>query len=88
MSNGGTKKEQFDVPVCNSFKAKVLNDQLCYEMDPNKLKSIVSEKDFFEGFKFYVDTNVDRQFPIKSKEASAVLIYLHTVGKLHNLISA
>ena len=88
MSNDGIKNELFDVPVCNSFKAKVLNDQLCYEMDPNKLKSVVSEKDFFEGFKFYVDTNIDRQFPIKSKKAYAVVIYLHTVGKLHNLISA
>ena len=32
----GVKIDQFDVPVCNSFEATVLNDQLCYEVDPNK----------------------------------------------------
>ena len=34
----GVNIKQFDVPVCNSFKAKILNDQLCYEIDLNKLK--------------------------------------------------
>ena len=33
MSAMGVKIDQFDVPVCNSFQAKVLNDQLCYEVD-------------------------------------------------------
>ena len=33
MSTMGVKIDQFDVPVCNSFQAKILNDQLCYEVD-------------------------------------------------------
>ena len=36
MSVVGTKLDKFDVPVCNSFKAKILNDQLCYEIDVNE----------------------------------------------------
>ena len=36
MSVMGLKIKQFDVPVCNSFKAKVLRNQICYEVDANK----------------------------------------------------
>ena len=36
MSVVGTKLDKFEVPVCNSFKAKILNDQLCYEIDVNE----------------------------------------------------
>ena len=32
MSTVGIKIDQFDVPVCNSFQSKILNDQLCYEI--------------------------------------------------------
>ena len=32
MSAMGVKIDKFDVPVCNSFQAKILNDQLCYEV--------------------------------------------------------
>ena len=39
MSSMGVTIDQFDVPVCNSFQAKVLNDQLCYEVDINKIFS-------------------------------------------------
>ena len=38
MSLMGTKISQFSMPVCTSFKAKVLNDQLCYEVDVDKYK--------------------------------------------------
>ena len=34
----GSKIEHFDFPICNSFKAKIIEDQLCYEVDPNKYK--------------------------------------------------
>ena len=33
MKNMGTKSEQYDVPVYNSFKSKIRKDQLCYEID-------------------------------------------------------
>ena len=41
MSAMGVKIDQFDVPVCNSFQAKVLNDQLCYEVDLNRFTNKV-----------------------------------------------
>ena len=62
MSSMGIKIASFDLPVCNSFQAKILNDQLCYEVDLNKY----SNKDNIEGelksgFNFLMDYNEDRQ---------------------------
>ena len=34
----GVKIDQFDVPVCNSFRPKLVMDQLCYQVDPNEYK--------------------------------------------------
>ena len=58
----GIKIGQFDVAVCNSFQAKILNDQLCYEVDLNRFV----EKDNIDrylkvGFNFLMDYNEDRQ---------------------------
>ena len=39
MSTVGVKLDQFDDPVCNSFHAKILNDQLCYEVDLNSFSN-------------------------------------------------
>ena len=36
MSVMGVKIDQFDVPVCNSFRPKIVQDQLCYTVDPNE----------------------------------------------------
>ena len=62
MSSMGVKINLFDLPVCNRFQAKILNDQLCYEVDLNK----ISNKDNIEnelktGFVFIMDYNEDRQ---------------------------
>ena len=58
----GVKISQFSVPVCNIFRPKILNDQLCYEVDLNKF----ADKDNIEsnlklGFNFLLDYNEDRQ---------------------------
>ena len=72
MSSMGVRIEEFDVPVCNSFQAKVLNDQLCYEVDLNRF----SDKDNIEnelksGFVFIMDYNEDRQInTIQGKKAN------------------
>ena len=62
MSLVGTKSNLFDVPVCNIFQARILNDQLCYEAD---LKSFSNkeniEKQLKSGFVFVMDFNEDRQ---------------------------
>ena len=33
MKAMGTEVKGFNIPVCNGFKAKVIHDQLCYEVD-------------------------------------------------------
>ena len=62
MSSIGVKIYQMDVPVCNSFQAKILNDQLCYEVDLNKFSNKSNiEKELNSGFAFFMDYNEDRQ---------------------------
>ena len=76
MSTMGAKNNKFEIPVCNSFEAKILNDQLCYEVDPNRFRS--STSDLKQGLKFYVDINQDRQTATKDPSFK---IYLDTLGK-------
>ena len=97
MSAMGVKIDQFDVPVCNSFQAKILNDQLCYEVDLNKFSIINIERVRKVGFHFIMDYNEDRQVKfdidnevteislaksmMESKDKDHAYIYLDTVGK-------
>ena len=62
MSAMSINKEPFKVPICNSFREKVLNDQLCYEADLNKFSNKNNiEKELKSGFIFMMDYNEDRQ---------------------------
>ena len=62
MSSMGIKINQFDVPVCNSFQAKILNDQLCYEVDLNEFTSKDNiDHDLKLGLYLILDYNEDRQ---------------------------
>ena len=62
MATMGVKIDQFDVPVCNSFQAKILNDQLCYEVDLNLLSQKYNiKRELKLGFNFLMDYNEDRQ---------------------------
>ena len=82
MSIMGQKINQFELPVCKSFKPKILNDQVCYEVDVNRFKDHVSVKNFNKGLTFLVDTNEDRQYPTTAKSnKSGFMIYLDTLGK-------
>ena len=54
--------DNFSVPICNSFKAYILNDQLCYQVDLNKWKRKFSPKNLKLGVTFFVDNNEERQF--------------------------
>ena len=62
MSIVGVMLDMFDVPVCNSFKAKILNDQLCYEIDVNQY---IDEKNVKMvnkiGLTMILDYNEERQ---------------------------
>ena len=85
----GVEVDGFNLPVCNSFKAKVLNDQLCYEVDPNKYmnKTFLSAEEYNlslrHGVTLYIDTNEDRQTTSKNTE---FMIYINTLGRLEYLI--
>ena len=62
MSAMGVKIDQFAVPVCNSFQAKIMNDQLCYEVDINRFSNKNNiENELKLGFNVLMDYNEDRQ---------------------------
>ena len=78
MSSMGVKIDQFDIPVCNSFQAKILNDQLCYEVDLNKYKNKDNiENDLKIGLVFFMDYNEDRQIKLNkdSPDTKSVSFY-------------
>ena len=62
MSVVGVKMDEFDIPVCNCFQERILNDQLCYEVDLNRFSNKDNiEKELELGFNFLMDYNEDRQ---------------------------
>ena len=62
MSSMGITIPQFNVPVCNSFQAKILDDQLCYEVDLNRFSNKSNiENELKIGFSFLLDYNEDKQ---------------------------
>ena len=63
----GIKVDNFSVPVCNSFKAKILNDQLCYEIDLDQYRSNISGEKLKQGISFLIDKNEDRQYSWKTR---------------------
>ena len=78
MSSTGVKIYQFDIPVCNKFRATVLNDLLCYEVDPNDFKdSLHLDRDRKIGLTLLLDYNEDRQviFERQTKSGKDDTIY-------------
>ena len=62
MSAVGVRINQFNIPVCNSFQDRILNDQLCYEVDLNRFSNKNNIKNELKlGFNFILDYNEDRQ---------------------------
>ena len=62
MTSVGVKTDNNELPICNSFQATILIDQLCYEIDLEKFKNKDNiEKDLNLGFVFVMDYNEDRQ---------------------------
>ena len=56
----GVKIDQYDVPFCKSFRPRIIKDQLCYEVNPNKYKEYMVEKNDF-SLRLYVNFNEDRE---------------------------
>ena len=82
----GVEIDNFDVPVCNSFKAKIFKDQLCYQVDLNQFKSKI---DLFEkvSFSLFIDYNEDRQLFLHENEDEDVMepqssfVIIETLGE-------
>ena len=73
MTRVGRKIDDFDVPVCDSFEAKILNDQLCYEVDLNKFSNKANIKAELKlGFAFLLDHNLDRQMISRGKQITEI----------------
>ena len=62
MSAMGVRNGHFNVTICNSFQTKIINDQLCYEVDLNRFSNNDNiEQELKVGFIFFMDYNEDRQ---------------------------
>ena len=60
MSVMGVKIEQFNFPVCNSFRPRIIKDQLCYTVDPNEFKDKIDLKGEL-SLLLFIHYNEDRQ---------------------------
>ena len=87
MSVMGMNIEQMDVPVCNSFQPKIIRDQLCYTVDPNKYKNDIKiERDKLD-LTLFLNYNEDRLVSSfsdnlnHSTEDFSILI--ETIGKVY-----
>ena len=61
MTALGVKIDQFDMPVCNSFKPKLLEHQLCYGINIKDYFQQPTSNDLKNGLIFILDYNEDRQ---------------------------
>ena len=77
----GVKIDQLDVPVCNSFRPKIIRDQLCYTVDPNKHKHKIDLKGEI-SFSFLIHYNEDRQMEDTDSHDEHDII-INTIGKIH-----
>ena len=58
MSLLGRKVDGFQDPVCSAFTRKIVNNQLCYEVDLNRFRDQVDWKESLQsGLFLAIDTN-------------------------------
>ena len=79
----GTNYSKFKIPVCNSFKATIKDEQICYEIDLEEYKS---ERDLVkqlqEGLVLYLDYNEDKQLTVEKYNGKSALVYLNTISMM------
>ena len=91
MSVMGVKLDQFDIPICNSFRPKILRDQLCYSINPNEFRKYSLKTQTELELSLLIDYNEERQLTEskktrkKSKTLKVVnneenFITIHTLG--------
>ena len=80
MSAMGVKMDQYDVPFC--FRIKIIQDQLCYTVDPNEYKDRIDlEGDL--SLSLFINYNEDRKITLEKNEIKAEykFILIDTIGK-------
>ena len=83
----GIKMDQFDVPVCNSFRPIIVLDQLCYQVDPNEyiINNKINNKIVLEGdnisLSLFIHYNEDRQIE-DFDDSEDLFITLDTISNI------
>ena len=80
MSVMGVKIDQLDVPVCNSFRPKIIRDQLCYTVDPNEYKHKIDIKGEL-SLSLFIHYNEDRQMEYTDSSLDDNFIIVDTIGR-------
>ena len=71
MTVMGEKIDLFNVPVCNMFTPKILEGQLCYEVNVNEVKDKVDAKEAIKhGLIFILDYNQDKMITDNNAEVN------------------
>ena len=82
MSIMGVKIDQMYNPVCNSFRPKIVKDQLCYTLDPNDYKHKIDLKGEL-SLSLFIHYNEDRQLEdMESSDEQSIIV--DTIGKKLN----
>ena len=88
----GEEIEQFTHPVCTAFKPKMLEGQICYQLDLEEIEKQVSfKKGDMNGLTFFMDYNEDKAINEQSKKGydgslpnDEAMIFVDTLGKSHD----
>ena len=74
ISAMGNMTDIYEIPICKSFQAKILNDQLCYQVDLEKYKSNDNvANDLKSGLVLFLDYNEDKKATSPSGKSPAQL---------------
>ena len=84
MSVMGMKIDQLNFPVCNSFRPKIIRDQLCYQVDPNKYKDKIDLKGEL-SLSIFIDFNEDRELSSIQESTMKGSVTLDAIGNERNV---
>ena len=75
MTSMGLLIDQFSFPICRSFKARVLRDQLCYELNPNEyIGQHKLQESLRVGITLVIDNNEDREVTEASYDKASTVL--------------
>ena len=79
MSTLGVKIDQMDIPVCNTFRPKVIQDQLCYTFDLNEFRDKIRLNNPL-SLSLFLSYNEDRQ--MEDVTSGKLFVIIDTIGKV------